>query len=441
MIGTVLLKQGAVRARARTITITGATVTDNGDGSVTLAISGGGGGGLWTSSGYTGTANRIAGFDGSGAAGLVTLTSPLSLSGGAVSIDLSAYLTTATAAATYLTIATAASSYQPIDADLTALAALGDGLPVRSGGTWAANSLGDLAVSGGAMQATQARGLRESGGTTLTMATLADGELLRRVGTTVDGIVATETPTAGAVPIAGSGGTISADWIPGGLKPITMFSRFSTLIPLAGTALTNDGAGVLTTSGILPANVSGTNFPCVQIGDAGTATSRAYVTASWRTAEGTIYIDVMFRLGSDISTGNQYYFIGLTSQVTLNSSDPAGHRIMLRHVSGGASWYFTTKDGTTDNAQSTGIAVVASNYYRVQFVITATESTVRIGTDTTAQGAVDNFDINSPISSTTNLPTSTQDLIMDVSLVRSAGATTRGIQLNGMWMKSVPSWA
>jgi len=141
MIGTILLKQGAVRARARTITITGATVTDNGDGSVTLAISGGGGG-LWTSSGYTGTANRIAGFDGSGAAGLVTLTSPLSLSGGAVSIDLSAYLTTATAAATY----------QPLDADLTALAALGDGLPVRSGGTWAANSLGDLAVNAGSME-------------------------------------------------------------------------------------------------------------------------------------------------------------------------------------------------------------------------------------------------------------------------------------------------
>lgn len=141
MIGTILLKQGAVRARARTITITGATVTDNGDGSVTLAISGGGGG-LWTSSGYTGTGNRIAGFDGSGAAGLVSLTSPLSLSGGALSIDLSAYLT----------IATAASTYQPLDADLTALAALGNGLPVRSGGAWAANSLGDLAISGGSVE-------------------------------------------------------------------------------------------------------------------------------------------------------------------------------------------------------------------------------------------------------------------------------------------------
>ena len=85
---------------------------------------------------------------------------------------------------------------QPYDADLTALAALGDGLPVRSGGTWAANSLGDLAVSGGAMQATQARGLRESGGATLTMAAIAASELLQRVGTTVAGLPVSATGTS-----------------------------------------------------------------------------------------------------------------------------------------------------------------------------------------------------------------------------------------------------
>jgi hypothetical protein len=159
-IRPILLIQGATRARARTITITGATLTDNGGGDVDLAISGGGGGGgLWTSSGYTGTADRIAGFNGAGAAGLVTLTSPLSLSGGALSVDLSAYLTTAAAAATYLTItnaaatyltiAGAAAGYQPLDADLTALAGLGNGLPYRSGGSWGAYGLGDLAINAG----------------------------------------------------------------------------------------------------------------------------------------------------------------------------------------------------------------------------------------------------------------------------------------------------
>ena len=142
-IRPILFIQGVTRARARTVTITGATLTDNGGGDVELTISGGGGGGgLWTSSGYTGTGNRLAGFDNSGAAGIVTLTSPLSLVGGALSIDLSAYLTVATAAATY----------QPLDAGLTSLASLGNGLPYRSGGSWGAYGLGDLAINAGSIE-------------------------------------------------------------------------------------------------------------------------------------------------------------------------------------------------------------------------------------------------------------------------------------------------
>lgn len=146
----------------------GMTVTV--DGRV-VTISGGGGGTSnhaslsnlsWIVSGHTGTGNRLAGFDGSGNAGLITLTSPLSLSGGALSVDLSAYLTTAAAAATYLsisdaaatylTIAGAAAGYQPLDADLTALAGLGNGLPYRSGGSWAAYGLGDLAINAGSIE-------------------------------------------------------------------------------------------------------------------------------------------------------------------------------------------------------------------------------------------------------------------------------------------------
>jgi len=153
---------GGALFRADVLYFDGATVTQDGR-TVTITITGGGGGVtdhadlntaslVWTAGAHTGTPNRAAGFDGSGAASYITFSSPLSLSGGAVSIDLSAYLTAATAAATYLTIATAASSYQPLDADLTALAALGDGLPVRSAGTWAANSLGDLAINGGSVE-------------------------------------------------------------------------------------------------------------------------------------------------------------------------------------------------------------------------------------------------------------------------------------------------
>jgi hypothetical protein len=47
---------------------------------------------------------------------------------------------------------------------------------------------GDLGGTYPSPTVTQARGLREAGGTTLTMATVAAGEVLARVGTTVDGI-------------------------------------------------------------------------------------------------------------------------------------------------------------------------------------------------------------------------------------------------------------
>ena len=430
----ILLIQGATRAEGRTITITGATLTDNGGGDVDLAISGGGGGGLWTSSGYTGTADRIAGFTGAGAAGLVTLTSPLSLSGGALSIDLSAYLTVATAAATY----------QPLDAGLTSL--LGQdgaaGLLYTTGAaTWARASLGDLAVSGASWQVTQARGLLESGGTTLAMATVADGELLWRVGTTVDGLAVSETPAASTVPKAQADGTLNANWFPSGVKAIELFSRFSTVIPSTGTALTNDGAGTLTTGGIYAVNVGAADFPCIQLGDSSSATSRFYVTAAWRTEAGTTYIDGMFQLGSDISTGNQWYFIGLTSQVTLASDDPAGHRVMVKRVPGGTEWYLTVKDGTTESQITTGVAFTASWFYRIRLVITSADVLCYIGLGATAQDAVDSFDAASSVGRNVNMPTASQDLILITSLFRSSANTARHIKVNSMWTKTVPAWA
>lgn len=149
-----LLIQGGTRAKVRTLTITGATLTDNGGGEAELVISGGGGG-AWTLTGITGTASRIAGFSALGAA-------------------------------TYYQIGTDLQAWDP---DLDALAALGNGLPYRSGGTWGAYGLGDLSISGASVQVTQARGLRETAGpTTLTMGAVADGKLLGRNGTTIGGV-------------------------------------------------------------------------------------------------------------------------------------------------------------------------------------------------------------------------------------------------------------
>jgi hypothetical protein len=446
MIGTVLLVQGATRARARTITITGATVTDNGDGSVALAISGGGGGGLWTSSGYTGTADRLAGFDGSGAAGLVTISSPLSLSGGALSIDLSAYLTTATAAATYLTIATAASTYQPLDADLTALAGLGNGLPVRSGGTWAANSLGDLAVNAGSMEATQARGLRESGGTTLTMATVADGELLRRVGTTVDGIAATATPTVGAVPIADSSGQLDS-WVSGAVKGVRTNVVFVYVLPQAGTNVNLDGSGpTVSTGGILTPSQSEVDYFCTQFGDAGAFYARWYVVGGYRTNQGTIVLNWNFKLGSDTTTSTQHGFMGLSSATTLATANPAGDIGCIRWDVTTANFKLFTKDNTTGTDTDTGVAVTPSYYYMVQMTFTAAAGVpstvgVKIGRGSTAQAAATDFLTASTTSTSTTMPRSTVDLLAILSLYRLAASTNRSWRFNYFRMTITPSWA
>ena len=432
----ILMIQGAVRAGARTITVTGATVTDNGDGSVTLAISGGGGGGLWTASGYTGTANRIAGFNGSGAAGLVTISSPLALSGGALSIDLSAYLT----------IATAASTYQPLDSDLTALGALGDGLPVRSGGTWASNGLGDLAVSGGAMQATQARGLRESGGTTLTMATVAAGELLQRVGTTVDGLAASATPTASIVPISDSSGNLDG-WISAAIKGPRTNVIFLYVLPLSGTSVSMDGSGPsVSAGGVLTPSQSEVDYFCTQFGDASASNARWYLQGGYRTNQGTIVLNFNFKLGSDTTGSTQHGFMGLSSALTLASASPTGDIGCLRWDVTTANFKLFTKDNVTGTNTDTGVAVTPSYYYMVQMTFTAVAGvpssiSIKIGRGSTAQLAATDYLTASTTTTSTTMPRSTIDLSAVMSLNRLAASINRSFRFNYWRMTITPGWA
>lgn len=148
------------------------------DAGATWQAQGGGGGGTsdhaqltnraWTSSGHTGTASRLAGFDGSGAA----TTYQIGAAGGV----------------------------QAWDADLDGYAALSTtGLVARTGsGTAAARTItagsAQLTVTNGngvggnpTIDIAYASSLRESGGTTLPVGAVADGQVLKRVGSSVVG--------------------------------------------------------------------------------------------------------------------------------------------------------------------------------------------------------------------------------------------------------------
>ena len=419
-LSPILLIQGATRAEGRTITITGATLTDNGGGDVDLAISGGGGGGgLWTSSGYTGTANYAAGFNGSGGAAL---------------IDLSLYLTVATAAATY----------QPLDAGLTSL--LGQdgaaGLLYTTGAaTWARASLGDLSVVSGSWRVT---GIYESGGTDLTLAGIADGEVLYRSGTTIDGRTASATPAASIIPIADSSGTLNA-WIGADVKGNRTNVIFVYVLPQAGTSVNLDGSGpTVSTGGILTPSQSEADYFCTQFGDASAFYARWYVVGGYRTNQGTIVLNFNFGLGSDTTGSTQHFFAGLSNTTTLATANPSTGTVdmgCIRYDVTTANFQLFTKDNTTGADSDTGVAVTPSYYYMVQMTFTSTSCAVKIGRGSTPTAAATDFLTAATTTRTTNLPRSTVDLNATISLYRGAGSTNRRFRFNYFRMTITPSWA
>jgi hypothetical protein len=260
----------------------------------------------------------------------------------------------------------------------------------------------------------------------------AAGSVAARSVASSDGSIVVTNPT-------GSGGTIDVV-VASGLKTIPVYSGFTILLP-QGTSLNVDGAGGLTAAGVYGSNVSEADFKCTQLGDAGSALCRWYVDAKTRTNEGEIGIDIVFKLGSDISGSTQHYNLGLSSNLSMSTADPTGSRITISFPVGGTNWLLSTKDGTTETDTDTSVAVTASYYYVVRFEITSSSAQVRIGRGSTISAAKTDYDSAGWTVSTSTLPAATTDLYQLISVYRAAGSINRAILLNYYRCTSQPSWA
>lgn len=240
------------------------------DGTIlTITPSGGGGGGTsnhsllsslsWSSSGHTGTANRVAGFNGSGVATYLTGSDVLGYvltgagdlaygdgAGGATRLPIPSanrLLTSTTTAPQWSTASdvrtllslVVGTDVQAYDAGLTSLTAAdaSAGLPyVTEANTWANASYGGMfsVVSG----AWKVIGLREtSGPTDLTYGDIGDGQVLIRDGNTIKGVTYSEGFDGFFEEMAGSG--IAGDRTFDGSSAVTGWSLASRIYTLSAT--------------------------------------------------------------------------------------------------------------------------------------------------------------------------------------------------------------
>lgn len=415
----------------------GATVSQDGR-VVTITITGGGGG--VPSSRTISTSAPLAGGGDLSTDRTLSLSygSGLALSGSSLIVDTSTIATrafaTAEAAAAY---AAAVAASQPLDADLTALAALGNGLPYRSGGTWGAYALGDLTVSGGSVEVTQARGLRETAGpTTLAMGAVADGRLLARNGTTLGGVSVSTglTLAAGALSVdtttIATLAAVAAAYQPldsdltalAALSSTGLIARTGagtvaarTLTAGTGVTITNpagiagdpliefsggtnedfsaakgrlfwvqpNGAGILAEGTAIsygagaPTDGSTTTEPIADFTASGTGTGKTFLTtANVRIGYGGT-ASVRFSVNG---TSNCRYFIALTSTAT-TATPPPVHCVGLVFDPGlSSNWRMVGTNTPSSNVtyKDLGVAPVAGNIYRVEITTTTTTATLTL---------------------------------------------------------------
>lgn len=206
--------------------------------------------------------------------------------------------------------------------------------------------------------------------------------------------------------------------------------RFTTEIDIqpSGPGLFVGVGTAISSSGLLATTVNASNWRATQIGDAATTAPKVYsTTAHIYSNEGTLTLFTIFKTGSDVSTTNHVYWIGLCSSTTMTSADPSGDLAGIRCVIGtDTNWMVCTKDGTTlSTPGDTGTALAASTWYAATLTFnSSTGLSVKMGSSAVSpNAAVTAMDADTVTTVNTNLPRTSVGMYLFAGMQRPATAS------------------